>query len=1530
MYDFEKYYDDMDVKAEVNIDLSGVKIENPQGNPNEHVTNNVVYYITGIALSNGLDYSSATGVGINDRLEIIVNDHGTVTNHYAALMHPFSDILEANVASMWNPGKQRITSVDLDYSGDGVGITYRLLRNGAGDVVEDYPYARISVVPRYEFITGNGSDDVIGRIGAGELGPMSVNQNVISDKSGISDLSQTMRAIYMMLGLNGKRKVSRKTFGKGIAGNAGKQNAVIGYDLFRKRMSQISEWCADNNYGIDVKYYDRSMSDPLPDDIEDASEADYRKSTVMAKAKHHRYEEAVVAADRTRTTMGRKTSFDSAYGTHLPGFLGDPRVSPLVDNLVPSGDGVTALIPPLKDAVKGMFYPREEIENSFYENFEGVYTGLRDVMSIMRWYLSDRTKRKMARLGEKYNTCSSVDATLAFDLDSMLDLFQQNYTTLGAGYGGYAIGNKKEPYYVTAYPRVFQVNGKIETEAGNVPASWCVSPKPSNEMMALPNYRLGMHWVTSTSGDYQTENYLWDKNVTEKTSDEIREYLLDMYNWMLRKDGQPVLVMHRDLEITDTTFNSGYFVGSDVDMRVRQFKLLVEFVGGWMNIFRACGTKEAVWDFIKAHPLAMTDDIMSWLRRLGANGVVNWNLTGTYRVIEWSRSSNTGAGNIGYDQYVPAYSLNWMIDPESPEDIDAAVGAASVMISAYKDIRSQLVSKSFLMNPVRVVKAWLALEDVSDDIGKLEEVLDNIIWYQATVNESVFTNRSFYLDYAQWIKNSGDDDDYLHLPFSVWSLPARFMVPVAMYTKVKKKYKRWGRTRHRTVKCFDGVRWAEIRFYDLNVFGEYPQVEDTPGNTIQLNKPATIELVDGIWHLNFDESLPVDIWNAGSGEVMFDDVAGATVQVEFDDEMSAHVPDDSEPPALVGEHIVVSVKVPPEHSRNDAENKTPVTVHLKAPGLPYDEEIRKKAFVEYGPFSQDKFFEVVRHGDGGFLNIPEDQRFDGWKVFRATSRKIEDMREGVGLYDKVAFLMSILTHEFGSGRVELINTWRSAEDQAGICTGGPESDMLSWHNYGMAAKILVYQADCTTPIEDCSDDMKRLVKVARAFTEICADGRLGTPCNVVWCGRLTINPSLFDWEFLPIGVGHKDAFKFREAILAQKDPIKEYSYVDVDAAGMVMGSVPAGDVPYVLKTSASYRNSTVINGHHYVSPDRIVNYRTPEDIVLYDLVEYIDLIKLKMGANGNKLGDRGNMYEWKTLNDSACTQLIRYFALTNNIKSAKALIAGDFVEKYQVIEDAYYSSSPVEYVKHMLGDHYADAHVTIDSMNDAGYVSLENGKMYIKVHDQIPDNVPTMIDMHGQQRVDANHVKRGVWRNGIFYGLDEIEVPYIESDGPVIEGYVDGKPSFGEAMFLHQTVASELHSAFLDIRNMFERYQGAVMYDRFQDGPYATKFNQLENEFGAIAAQDLMGFDDLETMLAQYEINRLADIESNGDRNGIGDGSIYEKVVDNAQLAGMRKALRTSERIHITDKGNGLTPGEIYRAVMEGRAPGANDLMGRN
>ena len=70
MYDFEKYYADMDIKAEVNLDLSGVQIENPEGTPNEHVSNNVVYYVTGIKLSNDPEFVDSEEIGINDRVMV--------------------------------------------------------------------------------------------------------------------------------------------------------------------------------------------------------------------------------------------------------------------------------------------------------------------------------------------------------------------------------------------------------------------------------------------------------------------------------------------------------------------------------------------------------------------------------------------------------------------------------------------------------------------------------------------------------------------------------------------------------------------------------------------------------------------------------------------------------------------------------------------------------------------------------------------------------------------------------------------------------------------------------------------------------------------------------------------------------------------------------------------------------------------------------------------------------------------------------------------------------------------------------------------------------------------------------------------------------------------------------------------------------------------------------------------------------------------------------------------------------------------
>ena len=1533
-YDFEKYYSDMTVKTEVNIDFSGVQIENPQGNPNEYVTNDVCYYISGITASNSESFDNSFSMPINGRLMITVTDPetGEVEKTFAGMYQPVSGIVDSGVATDWVPGKEKLTSVVLDPADDS--ITYTIIQDDIGkrgtyniDARGTYKYIKVDVFPRYEMISNLRDQTLIGRL-AFANNAATVDQNVIGETS-TTNLPVTMKQIYGLLGLLQRRMVGSRWIHR--YSTKTNTNCVLGYDNFKKAMNFISDCCAENNYGVDVKYYDWNMSEPLPDGVEDATREDYKKNLKKAMKKHRDYLDAVRAADITRTNIPRSCSFDKAYNTYLKKFLDNPKIKPLVDDLRPGFGGVTALIPPIKDAVKGFFYPAEDIENDFYDQFSTVYEGLKVPMQLLKPYIKSETRLRLDDIGNTYSSIPSDDRSLAFDMDAMLNMMFSNYQgTRDSSIvrARTCMGDTSKNF--TVYPRVYQINGGVEIIDGVTQiASWGATPGIMDDDTFVKSVGgINFHYVNASSGDYSdTKNkYMYNKSYQEWTANDIVDFIVDAYNWILKKEN---LVLVRGDHIR-AALKDGLSSVQDLTSDELRCVNFVTYVATWINLFKDKSREEVV--ALLANPLYKmkpTEDIGAWITRArtiipGLSSKLDWN--DIYKVLTWTTSSNTADGLVEWHSFKPSFDYEWGIDPESDRDIDGAIQFACTMVNAYKELRAAMSYKALSLGYVTLFRTWSALEDVEPDVDNLKATMDRIRWYHAFVNETPFTNKSWYLNMSDWVGGTITDDAeskwLSKVNFVSWVLPARFMVPVAMYHKVRKKYKRWGRTRHKTVKVYAGVRWAEVRFYDLNVFSEYPQIEETPGKIVPLGIGCEISnYTGGQWVIDFDNELPEEVVNAGAGELTLGDENSTTVSVTVIGPMQATV---AEEPSVSGEQVAVQIKIPPEPTRNDSDDKSPVTIHAKAPALPYDEEVRKRAFIEYGPFSQNRGFEVVRYGDGGFPGVNDEDRFDGWKVFRPTSRKLEDLRDGIGLHDKVAFLVSILKHEFGPSRVELINTWRSMEDQAGICTGGPESSMLSWHNYGLAAKILIYQNDGITPIVDMSDDMKKLVKIARAFTDICYNGQVGEPCNVVWCGRIVINPSLFDWEFLPIGVGHKDAFKFREAIMDQKDPLLECGYVDVDTAGYAQPEPPDDGSPYVIKNSTTYKGAIQINGKHYVSPDNIRNLVTPSDIVLYDIVEYIDLIRLKMNANGTELGPRANIYEWKSLNDAACSQLIRYFALIGNIKAAKSLIAGDFVEKYQAIEDAYYSTSVVDYVKGMLGSHYEEACVTIDSSRDAGYITISDGRLHIQSTDLIPDNVPTMIDMHGQQKVDSEHVKRGVWRDGVFYTVDEIEIPYVVTDEPVVDGYVNGEPAYGGAMLLHQALATELHNAFVKIRDMFERYSGQLMYDKFRDGPNADKFNQLENEFGAIAAQDLMSFDDLETLISQSEVESKADIDSNLDT-----GDIYEKVVNTAQLAGMRKAVQTRERMHITDKGGGLTPGEIYRAAIEGRAPGANDLMGR-
>jgi hypothetical protein len=65
------------------------------------------------------------------------------------------------------------------------------------------------------------------------------------------------------------------------------------------------------------------------------------------------------------------------------------------------------------------------------------------------------------------------------------------------------------------------------------------------------------------------------------------------------------------------------------------------------------------------------------------------------------------------------------------------------------------------------------------------------------------------------------------------------------------------------------------------------------------------------------------------------------------------------------------------------------------------------------------------------------------------------------------------------------------------------------------------------------------------------------------------------------------------------------------------------------------------------------------------------------------------------------------------------------------------------------------------------------------------------------------------------------------------------------------------------------------------------------------------------------------------DGNGMPLESVYEKVVSNAQLSGVRKASLTKEHVQEIPRSNGLSVERIYSILTAGRKVMANDLMRR-
>lgn len=819
---------------------------------------------------------------------------------------------------------------------------------------------------------------------------------------------------------------------------------------------------------------------------------------------------------------------------------------------------------------------------------------------------------------------------------------------------------------------------------------------------------------------------------------------------------------------------------------------------------------------------------------------------------------------------------------------------------------SAIIAMAFFQ-PSAAALLRIKLNSLKRSVDEFNRVVNRIKYFEYYTADSVFESKERILSDSQCYRVENG------IPITA-KFPARMLIATRLYKKVKKRKRFLCFWRTITKTKFIGVRWTEIRFINVGLYSKYPKDMRIPERMIPFESSYT-----------YGSTVIV------TNEIPSDLEAGKKVTLKvsgYKDEVAGTITDahtitldkvESIPKTGTTQYFKVGLD-----DTKSGDETTQVNIEYNLPYFPYDDEIRGYAFGSYGPFDQSRY--AIKDRSGSFGSGK-----DGWRIFFDTSKEISSLRKGINIYPTVAHLIRILRDEFGANRVELVETTRSVDDQRARCLGGSESAFLSWHNYGLAAKIMIYGDDNKTPIKDGSDDMMKLIEIARTFTEDCLNGKYGARFNVVWCGRLTVGADLFDWEFLPIGVNHKDAPKFRDSLISQRDPIVDFSYVPATKYAKTPSSELLKDktTPWIPKNSAVYNNADSYGGVKYINPKSIRNFKFPKNLPLINLIEYLRMIQLKMDAYGTKMPNKGDMYEWINKNKTAYQQLLVYFGMMGNLQSFRALLAGEYITRYKPVVSSYYSTDPIAFVKNFLGDEYEKVQIRAQDMIDASYITLADGRLHIPCGDGRP-NLPLSVDnMYDQKQVTKDNYERGRWVDGIFVPATK-EDEYV-SQTSVIGGYNNFVAVGGDAYILHSFIADQIKQEFDAIVKMFEGYNGELMFDSFYNGPYADKFEQLENEFGIIAKQDLLDFDQLKGMLTVADLNEQTNgtaITTKTGDDGTEYKDIYEKVISNAEVAGMKLASLSSEHLEVNPpKAETVTIEDVYKILNNGNAPTANDIV---
>ena len=1572
LFDFEKFYTEKTVKTEIHLDLSGIDLKstassesaNEDGTAddvgmNEYVTNNVMYKISGIGYN-----SSSALIDVNASIFIVYHLSGETVSRNLTISEccPIDVLLSANMAQIPETSAPMgniylITgkaAYEVKDEQDKVAIIDALYinQNGVRMQVNDIT---VAVVPRVRLQNLANMSKAVSTPVTGGLMMNPLDANFYNTNQNPWDLHFAETWVNRALGglgFYGSRYLGWKWYNRRAnQSQTLKRGVVMGYDTFRRRLNDMSKILEQNNMGLKVTYYDDALAEPVRDregKVTDPGDWTYDPD-FNRRAKWDEY----------YTRMGVFVNKCNSKGddSPLPNMKGTETVnsSEGTSNTI---QNATALIPNVSDAFKKYFYHADELADEFNDRYFDTYNSIMSIRGVQK-FMSSSLKRKLRRESSRLMKTVEPGTPVTYYVDlascaNMLALMEKSGSIIAypsasgsenahfraiANYGGSIMDVHQANYYTNPYQFTVDIwTPQYVGGSWNSAYPWLYYANTKNQATANAYADKPIQYKMMTWGDMKKELCDYFTAMINKRNGQDGESLSEgdhMYSKWWYGDYEGTVGFYVDITavgeagtVTVTKPVNPTFAPGENSSSIQSKTVLAAEYGATSAQYG--GSAKQFVDFCEWNISCLNAAIKN--KQVGnVTMVFPGNLSDDVEipVAQWDECSISG-DVVSQASFVPAYETYDNVGDIPNSDIDGCIDfAVNVMGDAIDEIDTILSVQGMFFGPAFLLIQKLRIREAKEDYAELMDTINKIRWYQAYTGESVFENRSYV----------GDRND---LPCPYLYMPARFMIPVLMYKKVRVRYRRFFRTRHKMVKRSIGVRWVEVAFVDNDVYESYPQNSNEPQQFVLINKNATIKNGEFVFEKDIegtdsDQLQPQTVTKFKSVDFALTNAEGVRVTVEVSKSSREFKISDGN--LADGATVFVYGAYMPLDPTNKSDELTPVRIEYKMPYLPYDSEIRRWAFENYGAFDQSKYASITREVPAG------DDKKDGWRIFKPSSKRIGDLRAQLGIYDAASILLGILRNAYGAQQVEVVDTMRSIDDQALMCTGSNESTFLSWHNYGLAIKILINDPVTGLAIEDGSDDMKKLIDIAEGFTIACANGAFGKPLNVVWCGRLKMGANIFDWEFLPIGVNHKDAPKFRDAMFNQEDPVMSLGFVDVDAAGYVYNKPPVSKVPYVLRKGSVYTNAIIINGHHYVSPANIRNYKVPNELVLQNILEFVNLVNAKQGANGTAKTDRASMTEWKALNDKSYKQLIMYYGMIGSLSAAKALIAGEYVEKYRNTVDSKFSEDYVAMVQDYLGSLYADAKIYIESVGDGGaWISVKDGKIHIKTTDLVPDYNPNSKGhFFGEKLANVQNMKRGMWVKGVFYTEDELVAMGYKvetvSDESFIEGFDnDGNVERGDARLIHSLIATQIKNEFDKIREMFDNFGGNLMYDHFKDGSNANMEPMLENEFGIIAGQDLIDFDKLRNIYRQKDINDNASksttdgtIKGAGanEEDADGEESIYEKVVSNAQLAGIRKASLTKEHVQVNARANALTTEQLYKLITKGRMTSANDLLKR-